>query len=97
MKHPPSNGQTEWANEIVEDMLREYVITKPTKSDQYLPISEFAYNSSKHTSMCAYSSYVDTIWFSATRPNQCKHSPWWAKKYTKFCKGYARQVAYRSG
>ena len=48
--HPQSDGQTERVNQIIEDMLRAYVGAKPTKWERYLPILEFAYNSSKHTS-----------------------------------------------
>ena len=49
--HPQSDGQTEQVNQIIEDMLRAYVAKKLTKWERYLPILEFAYNSSKHTSM----------------------------------------------
>ena len=48
--HPQSDGQTERVNQIIEDMLRAYVGAKPTKWERYLPILEFSYNSSKHTS-----------------------------------------------
>ena len=48
--HPQSDGQTERLNQIIEEMLRAYVGTKPTKWERYVPILEFAYNSSKHTS-----------------------------------------------
>ena len=49
--HPQSDGQTERVNQIIEDMLRAYFGAKPTKWERYLPILEFAYNSSKHTSI----------------------------------------------
>ena len=48
--HPQSDGQRERVNQIIEDMLRAYVGSKPTKWERYLPILEFVYNSSKHTS-----------------------------------------------
>ena len=48
--HPQSDGQTERVNQIIEDMLRAYVGAKQTKWERYLPILEFAYNNSKHTS-----------------------------------------------
>ena len=48
--HPHSDGQIERVNQIIEDMLRAYVGAKPTKWERYLPILEFDYNSSKHTS-----------------------------------------------
>ena len=48
--HPQSDGQTKRVNQIIEDMLRGYVGAKPTKWECYIPILEFAYNKSKHTS-----------------------------------------------
>ena len=42
--------------QIIEDICRAYVATKPTKWKQYLPLLEFVYNNSKHTSIgCNYS------------------------------------------
>ena len=38
-------------------MLRAYVGAKPTKWERYLPILEFAYNNSKHTSK-GYSAFM---------------------------------------
>ena len=46
--HPQSDGQTARVNQMIEDMLWEYVGAKPTKRERYLPILEFSYNSSKH-------------------------------------------------
>jgi hypothetical protein len=42
--HPQTDGQTERTNQIIEDMLQMYVITKPTKWEEYLHLVEFAYN-----------------------------------------------------
>ena len=50
MDHPESDGQTERVNQILEDMLRSYVSKKQSNWEEYLPILEFAYNSSKHLS-----------------------------------------------
>ncbi|MCO5609704.1 hypothetical protein L7F22_063936 [Adiantum nelumboides] len=47
--HPESDGQTERVNQILEDMLRSYVSKKQSNWEDYLPILEFAYNSSKHS------------------------------------------------
>lgn len=47
--HPESDGQTERVNQILEDMLRSYVSKKQSNWEEYLPILEFAYNSSKHS------------------------------------------------
>ncbi|MCO5590680.1 hypothetical protein L7F22_044654 [Adiantum nelumboides] len=45
---PSKYGQTKRVNQILEDMLRSYVSKKQLNWEDYLPILEFAYNSSKH-------------------------------------------------
>ncbi|MCO5563781.1 hypothetical protein L7F22_017429 [Adiantum nelumboides] len=47
--HRESDGQTERVNQILEDMLCSYVSKKQSNWEDYLPILEFAYNSSKHS------------------------------------------------
>ena len=42
--HPQADGQTERVNQVLEDMLRMYVIDKPGKWEDYLHLVEFAYN-----------------------------------------------------
>jgi transposase InsO family protein len=42
--HPKTNGKTERVNRIIEDMLRMYVMDKPSKWEDYLHLVEFAYN-----------------------------------------------------
>ena len=42
--HPQTDGQTERVNQILEDMLRMYVMDKPGKWEEYLHLVEFAYN-----------------------------------------------------
>ena len=42
--HPQTNGQTERVNQVLEDMLRMYVMDKPTKWEDYLHLVEFSYN-----------------------------------------------------
>ena len=49
--HPQSDGQTERVNQVVEDILRAYFNREPKKWIQYLPLVEFAYNSSYHQSI----------------------------------------------
>eukprot|EP00253_Pinus_taeda_P036010 PITA_36010 len=49
--HPQTDGQTERVNQVVEDMLREYVMQQPTKWEDYLHLVEFAYNNGYHTSL----------------------------------------------
>jgi hypothetical protein len=48
--HPQTDGQTERTNQIIEDMLRMYVRTKPSKWEDYLHLVEFAYNNGYQTS-----------------------------------------------
>jgi transposase InsO family protein len=42
--HPHTDGKTERFNRIIEDMLRMYVMDKPSKWEDYLDLVEFAYN-----------------------------------------------------
>ena len=49
--HPHNDGQTERVNQVLEDMLRMYVMNKPTKWEYYLHLVEFAYNNAKQESL----------------------------------------------
>jgi transposase InsO family protein len=49
--HPKTNGQTERVNQVMEDMLRMYVMDNQTQWEKYLPLVEFAYNNSYHSSI----------------------------------------------
>ena len=42
--HPETDGQTERTNQVIEDMLRMYVMERPTRWEDYLHLVEFAYN-----------------------------------------------------
>jgi hypothetical protein len=42
--HPHSDGQTERVNQVIEDMLKMYVMDKPSKWEDYSHLVEFAYN-----------------------------------------------------
>ena len=42
--HPQTDGQTERVNQVLEDMLRKYVMEKPTKWEYYLHLVDFTYN-----------------------------------------------------
>ena len=44
--HAQTDGQTERKNQIFEDMLRMYVMDRPSKWEDYLHLAEFAYNNS---------------------------------------------------
>ena len=41
--HPQTDGQIERVNQVLKDMLRIYVMDKPTKWEDYLHLVEFAY------------------------------------------------------
>ena len=49
--HPESNGKTKRVNRVIEDMLRMYVMDKPSKWEDYLHLVEFAYNNGYHASL----------------------------------------------
>jgi transposase InsO family protein len=49
--HPKSDGQTERVNRVIEDILRMYVMDKPSRWEDYLHLVEFAYNNGYHTSL----------------------------------------------
>ncbi|KAD4180320.1 hypothetical protein E3N88_28911 [Mikania micrantha] len=52
--HPQTDGQTERTNQTIEDMLRSCVIDFGGSWDIHLPLVEFSYNNSYHTSIqCA--------------------------------------------
>ena len=41
--HPKTDGKIERVNQVLEYMLRMYVMDKPTKWEDYLQLVEFAY------------------------------------------------------
>jgi hypothetical protein len=49
--HPESDGQTERINQMIEDMLRMYVMDKPSKLEYYLHLVEFGYNNEYQASL----------------------------------------------
>jgi hypothetical protein len=49
--HPKSDGQTERVNIVIEDILRMYVMDKPSKSEDYLHLVEFVYNNGYQASL----------------------------------------------
>jgi hypothetical protein len=48
---PQTDGQTEWVNQIIKDMLRACVLTDGPKWDKHLPLAEFSYNNSYQESI----------------------------------------------
>ena len=49
--HPETDGQTERVNQVLEDMLRMYVMDQQKCWEEYLPLVEFAYNNSYQRSI----------------------------------------------
>jgi hypothetical protein len=49
--HPESDGQTKRVNQVIEDMLRMYVMDKPSKWKDYLHLVEFSYKNGCQTSL----------------------------------------------
>ena len=49
--HPQSDGQTKTINQVIEYMLRMYVMDKPSKWEDYLHLVEFAYNNRYQASL----------------------------------------------
>ena len=49
--HPKVDGQKKRVNQVIEDMLRAYCNRQPRLWVKYLPLVEFAYNSSHHCSL----------------------------------------------
>ena len=59
--HPETDGQTERVNQIIEDMLRSYCNQQPRLWFKFLPLVEFAYNSSHHQSL-GMSPFQSLVW-----------------------------------
>jgi hypothetical protein len=49
--HPQTDGQTEWTNQILEDMLRVCALKYGKSWDKSLPYAEFSYNNSYQASI----------------------------------------------
>ena len=49
--HPQMDGQTKKTIKTLEDMLRAYVLDKPSSWERYLPLIEFEHNNSHHASI----------------------------------------------
>ena len=48
--HPQMDCQTKWVNQVLEDMLRMYVMDQPSKWEEYLHLVEFSYNNNYQAS-----------------------------------------------
>jgi transposase InsO family protein len=49
--HPESHGKKERVNQVIQDMLRIYVMNKPSKWEDYLHLVEFVYNNGYQASL----------------------------------------------
>jgi hypothetical protein len=49
--HPNSDGKTERVNQVIEYMLRMYVMEKPSKWEEYIHLLEFSYNNGYQESL----------------------------------------------
>jgi hypothetical protein len=49
--HPETDGKKERLNQVIEDMLRMYVMDKPSKSKDYLQLVEFSYKNGYQASL----------------------------------------------
>jgi hypothetical protein len=49
--HPQSDGKTKRVDQVIEDMLRMYVMDKSSKWEDYLHLVEFAYNNGYQASL----------------------------------------------
>jgi hypothetical protein len=49
--HPQIYGKMERVNQVIEDMLRMYVMDKPSKWEDYFHLVEFSYNNGYQASL----------------------------------------------
>nr|GEY53857.1 putative reverse transcriptase domain-containing protein [Tanacetum cinerariifolium] len=70
--HPQNNGQSERTIQTLEDMLHAYVIEFGNGWDRHLPLIEFSYNNSYHTS-------IKAAPFEALYGRKCRSLVCWAE------------------
>ncbi|GJZ47065.1 putative reverse transcriptase domain-containing protein [Tanacetum coccineum] len=70
--HPQTDGQSERTIQTLEDMLRACVIDFGKRWDRHLPLVEFSYNNSYHTS-------IKVTSFEALYGQKCRSPVCWAK------------------
>ena len=70
--HPQTDGQTEWVNQILEDMLRACVLDFSGSWDKHLRLAEFAYNNS-------YQATIGMAPFEALYGRPCRSPSCWAE------------------
>ncbi|GKF26154.1 putative reverse transcriptase domain-containing protein [Tanacetum coccineum] len=70
--HPQTNGQSKRTIQTLEDMLRACVIDFGKGWDRHLPLVEFSYNNSYHTS-------IKVAPFEALYSQKCQSLVCWAE------------------
>jgi hypothetical protein len=70
--HPQTDGQSERTIQTLEDMLRACVIDFGSRWDLHLPLAEFSYNNSYHTS-------IKAAPFEALYGRKCRSPVFWAE------------------
>nr|GFB33986.1 putative reverse transcriptase domain-containing protein [Tanacetum cinerariifolium] len=70
--HPETDGQSERTIQMLEDMLRAYVLNFGKGWDKHLPLVEFSYNNSYHTS-------IKVSPFEALYGRKCRSPICWAE------------------
>ena len=68
--HPQTDGQSERTIQVLEDMLRACVIEFGGHWDNFLPLAEFSYNNSYHSS-------IDIAPFEALCGRRCRSLIGW--------------------
>ena len=68
--HPQTDGQSERTIQVLEDMLRAYVIEFGGHWDNFLPLAEFSYNNIYHSS-------IDMAPFEALYGRRCRSPIGW--------------------
>ena len=66
--HPQTDGQSERTIQVLEDMLHACVIEFDGHWDNFLPLAEFLYNKSYHSS-------IDMATFEALNGRRCRSPP----------------------
>ncbi|KAD7116638.1 hypothetical protein E3N88_03906 [Mikania micrantha] len=70
--HPQTDGQSERTIQTLEDMLRACVVDFGNSWETHLPLVEFSYNNSYHTS-------IKAAPFEALYGRKCRSPIWWAE------------------
>ncbi|GKE16041.1 putative reverse transcriptase domain-containing protein [Tanacetum coccineum] len=70
--HPETDGQSERTIQTLEDMLRACVLDFGKSWDRHLPLMEFSYNNSYHTS-------IKAAPFKALYGRKCRSPVWWVE------------------